>query len=378
MSNIFLNYGYSKKINEIEQEVNEIDMPKDLSPRAMDLRVKSCLKLALKIAKDYYGQSRTGFDLDDLVQVANEGLCMAAQRYTNPDAKFATYAYFWIKKYVLEFINVGSRPLAVSNHEGFCRVTDELSFVSKDSFVQGNNDDYDNSINNLLVSDFVNGDVLADQELNCNHVQTELNELLSCLETLERQVLCASFGLAPFDKPLNIKEQAKYFNNRIVTLEKVYAKAVSKVKEFAIENDYDIEQLILSAKTITKDTKRNDYVEKHKRQEINDEAIELIATMSNVSPIVIENILYYHGAPQFEFVSERKVLGYTIKNTFRISRRLMNSKIRCKEYIKIYNKEGELVKEYLKKEHATFWMTSITLPMWLVNDMKVTHIQKIV
>ena len=136
--------------------------------------------------------------------------------------------------------------------------------------------------------------------------------------------------------------------------------------------------MILSAKTITKDTKRNDYVEKHKRQEINDEAIELIATMSNVSPIVIENILYYHGAPQFEFVSERKVLGYTIKNTFRISRRLMNSKIRCKEYIKIYNKEGELVKEYLKKEHAPFWMTSITLPMWLVNDMKVTHIQKIV
>ena len=40
MSNIFLNYGYSKKINEIEQEVNEIDIPKDLSPRAMDLRVK--------------------------------------------------------------------------------------------------------------------------------------------------------------------------------------------------------------------------------------------------------------------------------------------------------------------------------------------------
>ena len=58
-------------------------------------------KLVTKIAKEYSNYS----DFEDLRQVGIIGLMKALDKYTpNPNTKFSTYAYMWIKGEILEYI----------------------------------------------------------------------------------------------------------------------------------------------------------------------------------------------------------------------------------------------------------------------------------
>jgi RNA polymerase sigma-32 factor len=69
---------------------------------ATDLLVTSHLRLAAKIARRYAGY---GLPIADLIAEANVGLVMAASRF-EPDhgARFATYATWWIKSAIHEYV----------------------------------------------------------------------------------------------------------------------------------------------------------------------------------------------------------------------------------------------------------------------------------
>src|ERR1700758_934991 len=70
--------------------------------KAADELVTRHLRLAAKVARRYKGY---GLPLADLVAEANLGLVIAASRF-DPDrgARFSTYALFWMKATILDYI----------------------------------------------------------------------------------------------------------------------------------------------------------------------------------------------------------------------------------------------------------------------------------
>jgi RNA polymerase sigma-32 factor len=70
--------------------------------RATDTLVTSHLRLAARVARGYQGY---GLPLADLIAEANLGLVIAASRF-QPDhgSRFSTYALWWIKATIHEYI----------------------------------------------------------------------------------------------------------------------------------------------------------------------------------------------------------------------------------------------------------------------------------
>lgn len=81
--------------------------------------VASNLRFALKVAHTY---TKRGFAIEDLVQEANEGLCIALQKY-DPDKGylFITYAVWWIKARLQRFCNLNSSMVRL-NHNRVSRI----------------------------------------------------------------------------------------------------------------------------------------------------------------------------------------------------------------------------------------------------------------
>ena len=65
------------------------------------------LRLVIKIAKIYIG---SGVPFLDIIQEGNVGLIQAASRYDyRKNAKFSTYASWWIRQAIIRFINANKR-----------------------------------------------------------------------------------------------------------------------------------------------------------------------------------------------------------------------------------------------------------------------------
>lgn len=71
-------------------------------PKALDRLVKSHLKLVIKVAKGYNGY---GLPLEELVAEGNVGILQATKKF-DPEKgfKFSTYAQWWIKASIQEYI----------------------------------------------------------------------------------------------------------------------------------------------------------------------------------------------------------------------------------------------------------------------------------
>jgi len=87
--------------------ISKIQFAKNKGNR--DKMIISCLPLVVSVAKKILSKSKPSVQFDDLVQAGNLGLVLAADYYLNTPfpanakpAKFSSYAYFWIYKYILE------------------------------------------------------------------------------------------------------------------------------------------------------------------------------------------------------------------------------------------------------------------------------------
>jgi RNA polymerase primary sigma factor len=81
-----------------EQEVSLAKKIESGDRHAKDMMIQSNLRLAISIAKKYYGK---GCSLEDLIQESNMGLIKAVDRFDwRKGFKFSTYAYWWIKQSV--------------------------------------------------------------------------------------------------------------------------------------------------------------------------------------------------------------------------------------------------------------------------------------
>lgn len=76
---------------------------------AIDELVSRNLRFVVSVAKQY---ESSNVSLEDLVNEGNIGLIMAAQQYkSNTGFKFITYAVFWIRKMIMEYLAKNSRTV---------------------------------------------------------------------------------------------------------------------------------------------------------------------------------------------------------------------------------------------------------------------------
>lgn len=98
--------------------------------KALELMVRSNLRLVVSVAKRYVGR---GLSLMDLVQEGNIGLLRAIQKFDwRRGFKFSTYATWWIRQAITRAIADQSRTIRIPVHVNetinrFTRVTQQLS-----------------------------------------------------------------------------------------------------------------------------------------------------------------------------------------------------------------------------------------------------------
>ena len=85
-----------------EEELDLANKAINGDEKSREVLIKSHLKLVIYIAKQYRASSK---ELEDLISEGNHGLVIAAERY-NPSkgAKFSTFASFYIKSKIREYI----------------------------------------------------------------------------------------------------------------------------------------------------------------------------------------------------------------------------------------------------------------------------------
>ena len=102
------------KILTVEEEKMLATKAKQGDEEARNKLVEHNLRLVVSIAKIYNGM---GLSMSDLVQLGNEGLMRASQRYdVDKEFKFSTYATWWIKQSMTRGIAVHSRTIRIPVH----------------------------------------------------------------------------------------------------------------------------------------------------------------------------------------------------------------------------------------------------------------------
>jgi RNA polymerase primary sigma factor len=95
----------------------EVDLAKRIEAGdqfARNTMIESNLRLAISIAKKY---SKSGCDLEDLIQESNIGLMKAVEKFDwRKGFKFSTYACWWIKQAVTRHISSHRNTIRVPSH----------------------------------------------------------------------------------------------------------------------------------------------------------------------------------------------------------------------------------------------------------------------
>ena len=114
-----INSQYSKAIkeNKLLTKAEEMDLSRKAkkgNKRARQKLVESNYRLAISMAKKYH---RQGTSFEDLLQESVVGLLKAVDKF-DPELgyKFSTYACWWIKQAILQFVNESSTDIKVPTH----------------------------------------------------------------------------------------------------------------------------------------------------------------------------------------------------------------------------------------------------------------------
>lgn len=113
LTQYFRDVSYHKLLTR-EQEVELAKRIEGGDSYARDTMIQSNLRLAISIAKKY---SRSGCDLEDLIQESNIGLMKAVEKFDwRKGFKFSTYACWWIKQAITRHISSNRNTIRVPSH----------------------------------------------------------------------------------------------------------------------------------------------------------------------------------------------------------------------------------------------------------------------
>ena len=169
--------------------------------KAQQLLVKSNLRFAVQVAKQYQGM---GLELEDLIQVANLGLFEAVKRF-DPDrgVKFISFAVWYVRAELQKALNDLSRVVRIPSHKTMTEGKD-FSTLSTSKKV-GDDEDSETYADRYL----------AGEPAKAKHEVTDLKELLNValnsLKPKQRDAVKMFYGIDR-EYPMHMEHIAEELN----------------------------------------------------------------------------------------------------------------------------------------------------------------------
>lgn len=194
---------YLKEINKVPLLTREEE--KVLASRAFNgdklaqkKLVEANLRFVIKIAKKYQGY----MDLEDLINEGNLGLMYAAQKY-NPssNAKFSTYAAWWIREYIQKAIRDTATGIKFPSAKYKEMKNAKWKFASLDKKVKGA-DEEETTLLHMVKDEksLTPEDQFISKESVCN-----LYSVIDKLKHTEQAVIIMRYGLNG-ENPMSLSE----------------------------------------------------------------------------------------------------------------------------------------------------------------------------
>lgn len=196
------------------------------------------LRNAINMAKarvfHYQQIGWTMFSKDDLLSAANEGIAEALVRFepskgSVKETKFTSYAYFWIEKYLKEYITHNKTLLAGTSFELWTGAVPYA--MSIDAYDDPDRDDASSD-----HKDWLGTSVSASANIEAIQRQKDINALLGQLfmhlEPAERLVMQLSLGIGTvYHEPMTIPEIAKATKQTKAAVELLMHNATMKMQD---------------------------------------------------------------------------------------------------------------------------------------------------
>lgn len=199
-----------------EKELELTERIKNGDDEAKRALVEANLKFVVTIAKKYRDDD---IPFEDIISEGNLGLIKAAERYdASMGNKFITYAVWWIKAYIQDFIERHDRNRDIDNDVLSSVLSDDLCDDDYERELIGINEEFGNTINDI------------------NYRENAISEMVASLETRERKILALYFGLDG-DKEHTLNEIGCELNLSGERVRQIMDKAIVKLKCGALMND---------------------------------------------------------------------------------------------------------------------------------------------
>lgn len=192
---------------------------------ARDCLIRSNLRFVFQVASKYKGR---GVDMEDLVSEGNLGLIRAIEKFEpKKNTKLITYAVWWIKYYITEFISNRN------NIDSWEKDEDIINFSINENAIYSDEEDY------VTYKDvmYTTKDYDEDEERrnNCAEMAKILLETLDCRE---RSIVEKYYGIGGGD--LNLDEISKEYGISIERVRQIKEKALKKLRTEALVHSFSI------------------------------------------------------------------------------------------------------------------------------------------
>ena len=168
--------------------------------KALNKLVEHNLRFVVKVAKGYRDR---GVSFADLISEGNLGLIHAAKKFDpNKGIKFVSYAVWWIRCYINDFITehtVNNKEISTDSY---------TSYQYHEDFI---NEKFEENLNNL------------------NDRNSTIADLLICLKDRERDIIQMSFGLNG-EKEMTLDEISKVTDLSMERVRQIKDNAIMKLK----------------------------------------------------------------------------------------------------------------------------------------------------
>ena len=199
-----------------EKELELTERIKNGDDEAKRALVEANLKFVVTIAKKYRDED---IPFEDIISEGNLGLIRAAERYdASMGNKFITYAVWWIKAYIQDFIERHDRNRDIDNDLLSSVLSDELCDDDYERELTDINEEFGNTINDM------------------NYQENAITEMVASLENRERKILALYFGLDGA-KEHTLNEIGNELNLSGERVRQIMDKAIVKLKCGALMND---------------------------------------------------------------------------------------------------------------------------------------------
>lgn len=200
-----------------EEELLLIKKAKRGDKDSLDKLINANLKFVVNIAKKYI---RNDAPLIDIISEGNMGLLNAVNKFDETkNIKFITYAVWWIKYYIQNYIErYVSHENAMSDKDYVFDISDDTENDYAYNAKRINNE-FENSLS-----------ILQDK-------QDSVNELMECLQKRELKIIMMYFGFSEGNNGKTLEEISKEMNITKERVRQIKDKALMKMRIKALTSD---------------------------------------------------------------------------------------------------------------------------------------------